>query len=399
MLRFRLKFGFTYWNDIQASKVQHTTSGLRKYVKTKAGLKDLGEISAQTYNFYLKAVRQLCKWMVQDGRASGSPLEYLKCKNIKKIVDEKHPRRALEIDELRHLFEVTKTAPRRFGMDGYERYLLYWLTAETGLRANEQRSLKVASFDFNERTVRVSAKFTKNGQVAIQDYSQAIAVELKEFFRNKLPNSKAFGGTYKKLTDKTANMLKADLADANIPYVVDGLYFDFHALRHQTGTLLAAADVHPKVAQEIMRHSDINLTMLNYTHTLRRQKSGAISKMPDLSLPSKQQKSAATGTEGKVVDAAQSTSEKSTQKSTLKSTHTAYSGCNQSATVGNEQVNSQEKASSPNCLGNEKLDNESDSLSANVIDKKQIRPRGLEPLTFGLGNRCSILLSYGRFIF
>ncbi|MFH1881149.1 MAG: hypothetical protein ABIL62_00375 [Planctomycetota bacterium] len=51
---------------------------------------------------------------------------------------------------------------------------------------------------------------------------------------------KAFGGTYKKLTDKTSKMLMADLADADIPYVVDGRYFDFHALRHQTGTLLAA---------------------------------------------------------------------------------------------------------------------------------------------------------------
>ncbi len=59
---------FIFWNDIQASRVQHTISGLRKYVKTKVKtkvvLKDLGEISAQTYNFYLKAVKQFCKWMV-----------------------------------------------------------------------------------------------------------------------------------------------------------------------------------------------------------------------------------------------------------------------------------------------------------------------------------------------
>ena len=53
----------------------------------------------------------------------------------------------------------------------------------------------------------------------------------------KLPAAKAFGGTYKRPTSKTANMLKADLAAADIPYVVDGLYFDFHALRHQQSPL------------------------------------------------------------------------------------------------------------------------------------------------------------------
>jgi len=39
----------------------------------------------------------------------------------------------------------------------------------------------------------------------------------------------------------------------------------------------------PKVAQSIMRHSDINLTMSLYTHTLRSQDSEAIAKLPQLS--------------------------------------------------------------------------------------------------------------------
>ena len=43
----------------------------------------------------------------------------------------------------------------------------------------------------------------------------------------------------------------------------------FHALRHTTGSWLAANGVRPKVIQEIMRHGDINLTMTRYGHTLR----------------------------------------------------------------------------------------------------------------------------------
>ena len=103
-----------------------------------------------------------------------------------------------------------------------------------------------------------------------------------------------------KVPDKTANMLKADLADAGIAYVDDAdHYADFHALRHTTGSWLAANGVHPKVAQTIMRHSDINLTMNKYTHTLRGQEAEAVKSLPSLSLPSTEaQKALATGTDG-----------------------------------------------------------------------------------------------------
>ena len=49
-----------------------------------------------------------------------------------------------------------------------------------------------------------------------------------------------------------------------------------------------------------MRHGDINLTLNRYTHTLKGQKSDALSRLPDLSLPSRErQRNIATGTDGK----------------------------------------------------------------------------------------------------
>ena len=87
--------------------------------------------------------------------------------------------------------------------------------------------------------------------------------------------------------------------------------FKFSALRYQTGTLLAASGVHPKVAQKIMRHRDINLTMSRYTHTLSGQEAKAKAGLPDLSLPSiEAQKNIATGTDDKPVEAAQNTLKK-----------------------------------------------------------------------------------------
>ncbi|MHC4114146.1 MAG: tyrosine-type recombinase/integrase [Planctomycetota bacterium] len=60
---------------------------------------------------------------------------------------------------------------------------------------------------------------------------------------------------------------------------------DFHALRHSTGSLLAASGAHPKVIQSIMRHSDINLTMLRYTHIFKGQESQAVENLPDFTNP------------------------------------------------------------------------------------------------------------------
>ena len=85
--------------------------------------------------------------MVQDQRASESPLEHLKCMNVR--IDRRHDRRALDIDEIRRLLEATGAAPKRFGMEGYQRVMLYRLAIETGLRAKELRNLSVSSFNLD----------------------------------------------------------------------------------------------------------------------------------------------------------------------------------------------------------------------------------------------------------
>jgi len=294
---------FRYWSDISASRVQQKISGLRKYVTVverkkirgeivkKRKQKDLGPLSVKTRNDYLKALKQFCSWMVSDRRAVESPIGYLQTLN--ESTDRRHDRRALEPDEIRRLLEATRAACRRFKMSGYQRALLYRLAAETGLRASELRSLKVSSFDFDRCTVSIEAAYSKHRREDILPLRAETAKELKAFLSGKMPGVNVFD-----MPDKTADMLKDDLADAGIDYVDDaGRYADFHALRHTTGSLLAASGAHPKVAQSIMRHADINLTLGRYTHIFKGQDSEAIEKLPDLSLPSKQaEKMKKTGT-------------------------------------------------------------------------------------------------------
>ena len=78
-------------------------------------------------------------------------------------------------------------------------------------------------------------------------------------------------------------MLRGDLDTAGIPYQdAAGRYFDFHAMRGQFISLLAAQGVHPKVAQALARHSTITLTMDYYTHLDVRDRSTALDKLPEL---------------------------------------------------------------------------------------------------------------------
>lgn len=272
---------FRFWSDISATQVM-------AYLKR---LRDEG-MSYGRSNTYLAAGKMFCNWMVIYQGMAESPLRYVKPLDSK--LDPRHKRRVIELDELRRLLETTRNAPTRFGMTGYERYLLYKLATETGLRANEIRTLTVGSFDFANLTVIVKSAYSKHRREDVVPLRPDTAALLREFFKGKLPGVKAFGGTYKALESKTAKILRADLEDAGIPYEVDGLYFDFHSIRHEAGTLLAATGVHPKVAQSILRHQDINLTLSLYTHTLRGQESEAVKNLPDLSAPSSENQKTGT---------------------------------------------------------------------------------------------------------
>jgi integrase len=70
-------------------------------------------------------------------------------------------------------------------------------------------------------------------------------------------------------------MIKADLEAAEIPFFVNNKVYGFHALRHQFTTNLARSGVHPKVAQELARHSTIALSMSYHTHIDQTEKAVA----------------------------------------------------------------------------------------------------------------------------
>ncbi len=280
--------GFRFYGDISASKTMTYLDELRTDTDEKRG------ISAQTFNFYLQAVKQFCRWMVKDRRATESPVTHLDGLNV--ATDRRHDRRALSVDELRRLLETTGNEPERFGMTGSLRALLYQLAVESGLRASELRSLTRASFDLdgNPPTVTVAAGYSKRRREDTLPLRPELAEQIRGFVSAMTPGTQAF-----KVPPSydTADMFRADLTAAKIDYTDDaGLKADFHCLRHSFISNLAGSGVHPKTAQTLARHSSITLTMDRYSHSYREQEIDALASLPDLS-KSARQSAQATGTD------------------------------------------------------------------------------------------------------
>ncbi len=282
---------FRLWSDVSASRVSRYLADRRS-----EGL------SAESSNHYLRAFKSFCRWCVLDGRAPDNPAAHLQIVNTE--VDRRHDRRAFTDEELTRLIETTHGGSDRFGMTGPDRAMLYCLAVETGLRAGELRSLTAKSFALtaDPPTVTVAAGYSKRRREDVLPMRESLALDLREHFPAKHPDALAFPmpSAY-----RLPKMLRADLAAGREEWISEakgnpqeherragscflayrddaGRVLDFHAFRHTFITNLARGGVHPKIAQELARHSTITLTMDRYTHSVQADRSEALNVLPEV---------------------------------------------------------------------------------------------------------------------
>ena len=173
-------------------------------------------------------------------------------------------------------------------------------------------------------------------------------------------------------------------------------FADFHALRHSFCTHVIKSGATVKEAQTLARHNTSALTLDVYSHIGLYDIRRAVERLPQINIDGKdtnesQAATLKTGTDNKSVDAVQNGSEKWTPKWTPFLTPTAFSGCNRSATVGNEQGNFQKNNENDNCLNSGDLDKESNRLAAVGIGGNEKPTDGFEPSTPGLQNQSSTI--------
>ncbi|HSV99633.1 MAG TPA: tyrosine-type recombinase/integrase [Sedimentisphaerales bacterium] len=255
---------FKTWGDITKSKVE-------TYLGTLS-------VKPGTYNGYIAAFKPFCTWVVRDGRAEFSPVQYLE----RVTVPQKEKRRPLAANEVSRLLQVTANAWERYGLTGMERAVLYRLGIETGFRRNELAHLTADCFDLKKAVVRLSAEFCKDRRDATQPITMALASRLASFLSDREPTNAVFVLR----TPKTARMIQADATEVGLPLMDDkGRELVFHSLRHTLRTELVRARVAEAVTDHIMRHKPTGVGRRFYTHLTEFEIREAIERLPEYPWP------------------------------------------------------------------------------------------------------------------
>ncbi len=284
--------------------VRHTVGFIRRVIE-HAGFDTLGSIdeagvsryaadklvdgaSNRTVQAHLTAIKAFTKWLYEVGRLSSDFLASLKKPNPS--ADRRRQRRFLSPAEWEWLRDYLLRAGCLYGLQADERLLLYRFAIQTGLRANEIRSLTPASLHLEATSpfVLCKAGTTKNRREARQLLDPDLARQLKAYAgRRKLAGEKklfalphesnvarmlrddveaARAEWLKRPKEESEQPGERDQSDFLSPKNNAGEELDFHSLRHTCGVWLAQTGAHPKTVQQVMRHSSITLTMDTYGH-------------------------------------------------------------------------------------------------------------------------------------
>lgn len=251
--------------------------------------------SARSRNAYQTALVSFCNWCVKSAKAMPeNPFAQMSKASLE--ADPRRTRRALTVDEMRRLLEAARTAPERppsksrakpgaaplrpeVKLSGPERAELYIVLLGTGLRVGELAKLKVRDIRLDTRVpgIDLPAKVGKNKK---RNVFLPLRRDLVELLRPRVEGRKPTDLVF----HVPASLIKrfdADCKRAGIPKRDDrDKTVDIHSLRKTFNTWLAGAGVAPRVAQELMRHEDIDLTMGAYTDTGLFDLSAAVETLP-----------------------------------------------------------------------------------------------------------------------
>lgn len=286
-----------------------TDSALMALAKVRADPPEgLGK-SAATRNHYLGHLKAFVAWCHDGGRLRVNPVRRIKPINTE--TDRRHARRLPKAEEISALcaWLSVPNRPMRRGLSASERRLGYLVSAATGLRAGELRSLLPASFRLDEGVVRVGAAYSKRRRLDAQNVPTWLVEELRAWFAS------GGGWNWHGLDRNGAGkILKADLRDCRADWIAEApdekerrareesdflrarvetpegpRFWDYHSLRHAYVTGMSRQEgMDLKTLLALTRLSSAELALKTYSHAdEQRMKAAVENQRPPNEKPSK----------------------------------------------------------------------------------------------------------------
>lgn len=243
--------------------------------------RDTCDLKPKTVNDMLGCMRTFLLWMKRQNMILVDPLAQVEKVHNPGVGSF---RRSLSQEEIGRLLQ--KSPPHRA--------LVYLTMIYTGLRRAEVSGLKWGDFDFTcePARLRVPYSISKNRKESFHILRPELSLAIKGSRPANAPDSAfVFPSQVPRI-----HTFKKDLEAAGIPFEdIRGRRIDLHALRKTYGTLLAASGVSPRVAMQLMRHSDMKLTMSVYTDAEQLPIAEETARLPSFNLPGSPGQSASPG--------------------------------------------------------------------------------------------------------
>lgn len=239
-------------------------------------------VSEPTAARHGKHARQFTRWLWKRKKLfDHDPLDGLELPSQTPVRKRAH----LSPSEFATLFDTTHASERLFrGLTGPERAALYLTAAATGYRTSELAALTPAHFDLDAECPVVklagrstSGRRTKNGKDAVQDLGPAVVKRLRPLLAGVPAGVAVWGGSW---SERSADMIRADLAEAKLPAAVEGEELVFHSLRHTFGAMVDRASPSARVTKDMMRHSTVTLSIDGYGHLNRGETAAVAARLP-----------------------------------------------------------------------------------------------------------------------
>jgi integrase len=168
-------------------------------------------------------------------------------------------------------------------------YALFLLAVHTGARQGELFALHVRDLDLKAGTLSINGTMNEDGTISPPktargrrriDLAPDVVKALEEHLKRNPTNDDLLFTSADGSALRKSNFIRREWASllkkAGLPPT------KFHTLRHTAATLMLSSSVHPKVVQETLGHSSIEMTMDVYSSVIPGMGKAAASVLSDL---------------------------------------------------------------------------------------------------------------------